>query len=72
VWILGPIVGALLASFFLEPEAAVEEGGPADLAPRAPEVMPGGERSEEVLVATEVETVETVETAAPPLPDSET
>ena len=74
VWILGPIVGALLAStvyelFFLEPEVEAEEAGLEDLAPRAPEVMPGGERSEEDLVVTEAETVETT---APAAPDSET
>jgi aquaporin TIP len=73
VWVLGPIVGALLAStvyelFFLEPEAP-EEVELEDLAPRAPEVMPGGERSEEALVITESETTTT--TPASP-PDSET
>jgi MIP family channel proteins len=74
VWILGPIVGALLAStvyelFFLEPEAEAAEAGPEDLTPRAPEVMPGGERSVEDLVPIESETPPTT---APVLPDSET
>lgn len=45
VWILGPIVGALIAStayelFFLDPEDAVGVADLADLEPRAPEILP--------------------------------
>ena len=62
VWILGPIVGALLAStvyelFFLD-EAEAAEPAPEldqDLAPRAPEILPEGKRADETVVATDDE-----------------
>lgn len=57
VWILGPIVGALLAStvyelFFLD-EAEVAPEADEDLVPRAPEILPGGEQAQETVVATD-------------------
>jgi aquaporin TIP len=59
VWILGPIVGALLAStvyelFFLE-EAEMAPEADEDLAPRAPEILPGGEPAEDAVVAERAE-----------------